>query len=101
MIVRPFIWTKSTFFSWLAIEIKENNSEDFEAMEISNGLLDCTQEEVEHELRMSNVLKTINQQIEEILAREKEGNANDIQILEKVLLKEARRIIQLAHEVPS
>ena len=87
--------------SWLAIEIKENNSEDFEAMEISNGLLDCTQEEVEHELRMSNVLKTINQQIEEILAREKEGNANDIQILEKVLLKEARRIIQLAHEVPS
>ena len=50
---------------------------------------------------MSNVLKTINQQIEEILAREKEGNANDIQILEKVLLKEARRIIQLAHEVPS
>lgn len=87
--------------SWLAIEIKVNNSEEFTSMAISNELLDCTEEEIEHELRMSNVLKTINQQINQILACEKEGNASDIQVLDKVLLKEARRIIQLAHEVPS
>ena len=72
--------------SWLAIEIKVNNSEEFETMAVSNELLDW-QEEVEHELRMTNVLNTIKQ-IDQILVDEREGIASDIQVLHKVLFKE-------------
>ena len=72
--------------SWLAIEIKVNNSEEFETMAVSNELLDCTQEEVEHELRMTNVLNTINQQIDQILLK-REGIAMTFRFYTKCCLK--------------
>ena len=86
--------------AWVCSELKKYNPTQFQSMIVAKSLLAYTDEEIVNELRMSNVLEHINQQIDEILARINNGEASNNEVMSKVIYKEVRRLIQLEKRIP-
>jgi len=86
--------------AWICSELKKYNPGEFESMDVANSLLASTNEEIDNELRMSNVLEHINHRIDEVLAKESTGNASDNEVMSKIIHKEVRKLIQLEKAIP-